>query len=498
MATTPLSAAPAALSTDSPATPPETADALTIGRRIRHLRRERGLTLDHLAAALDRAPSQVSMIETGKREPRFAQLETIAQALGVDVASLLEPGAPTRRAELEIELERLQRGPALAAVGAAPVRVGPSLPMDALEAIVALHREIARLHSERAATPEEARRANAELRAMMRAQDNHFPELEGRARELLDGVGHVRGPLSARVAAELAGHLGFTLHYVNDLPHSTRSLIDTRHMRVYLPTRSSDPRSVLLQALSSHVLGHTEPRSYAEFLRQRVEANYLSAALLVPEADAVRQLREAKDAHSISVDDLRDAFGVSHETAAHRFTNLATVHLGIPVHFMKVHESGIVHKAYENDGVRFPSDALGAIEGQPVCRFWTARTVFEVSDRLSPFSQYTDTPAGTFWCTSRTQESHDGAFSVSVGVPFSLVKWFRGRDTTSRTESRCPDPSCCRRPSGELAQHWEGHVWPSARPHASTLATLPVGAFPGVDQTEVLEFLERHAPHGAE
>lgn len=175
MATTPLSTARPAPSVDSPATPPETADALTIGRRIRHLRRERGLTLEHLAAALDRAPSQVSMIETGKREPRFAQLETIAQTLGVDVATLLEPGAPTRRAELEIELERLQRGPALAAVGAAPVRVGPSLPMDALEAIVALHREIARLHSERAATPEEARRANAELRAMIARAGQPLP-----------------------------------------------------------------------------------------------------------------------------------------------------------------------------------------------------------------------------------------------------------------------------------------------------------------------------------
>ena len=65
-------------------------------------------------------------------------------------------------------------------------------------------------------------------------------------------------------------------------------------------------------------------------------------------------LREAKADRALAVEDFRDAFGVSYETAAHRFTNLATHHFGIPVHFTRVHESGIVYKAYENDGVRFP------------------------------------------------------------------------------------------------------------------------------------------------
>ncbi|KZM36302.1 anaerobic benzoate catabolism transcriptional regulator [Oerskovia enterophila] len=474
------------------------ADALTIGRRIRHLRTEKGMTLDDLGAAIGRAPSQVSVIENGRREPKFSQLQAIARALGASVEDLLSAEPPTRRAALEIELERAQRGPLFASLGLGAVRVGKSLPSDALEAIVGLQRELERLHTERAATPEEARRANTELRATMRAQDNHFPELETTARELLDGVGHARGPMSQRVAADLATHLGFSLHYVHDLPHSTRSVIDLRHHRVYLPSTgtraSSDPRSALLQALASHVLGHHEPRDYAEFLRQRVEANYLSAALLLPERDAVKLLKEAKDAREISVEDLRDAFSVSYETAAHRFTNLATTHLGIGVHFMKIHESGIIHKAYENDGVRFPADPLGAVEGQYVCRNWTARTVFAVEDRLSPFSQYTDTPTGTYWCTSRVQDSDDGQFSVSVGVPFAHVKWFRGRETSERTVSRCPDESCCRRPPAALTERWGEQSWPSARPHASMLAAMPVGAFPGVDQTEVYRFLEAHAP----
>ncbi|MCC2333953.1 helix-turn-helix transcriptional regulator [Cellulomonas wangsupingiae] len=472
-------------------------DTLVLGRLVRHLRTARGMTLDDLGRAIGRAPSQVSMLENGHREPKLSLLAQVADALGVPLRDLLSPEPPTRRAALEVELERAQRGPLFASLGMPTVKVGRSLPSDALEALVALQDQVQRLLTENAATPEEARRANTELRARMRAQDNYFPELEEHARTLLDAVGHHGGPLSQRATAEIAAHLGFTLHYVADLPHSTRTVTDLAHGRIYLPQAGAahnDSRSPLLQAVASHVLGHSEPVDYADFLRQRVEANYLAAALMIPEASAVAFLGEAKAERRLSVEDLRDTYAVPYETAAHRFTNLATRHLQIPVHFMKVHEGGTLHKAYENDGVVFPSDPLGAIEGQPVCRQWTARVVFTLDDRFSPYYQYTDTSSGTFWCTSRVQGSSQGAFSVSVGTPFAHVRWFRGRETTERSASRCPDASCCREAPRALASRWEDQAFPSARPHASLLAALPVGVFPGVDQTEVYEFLERHAP----
>ena len=37
-------------------------------------------------------------------------------------------------------------------------------------------------------------------------------------------------------------------------------------------------------------------------------------------------------------------------------------------------------------------------------------------------------------------------------------------------------------------------AWPAARTPTSLLAALPTGTFPGVDQTEVYQFLEAHAP----
>jgi len=472
-------------------------DPLTIGRRIRQLRAERRMTLEALASALDRAPSQLSVIENGRRELKLGEVHRLAAALGVGVDALLSSEPPSKRAALEIALERAQRGPLFTSLGLTPVPLRKSLSDEAMQTILALHGELERLHNERAATPEEARRANTELRAEQGARNNYYPELESAARELLAAIGHRGGPLSQRASAELATHLGFSLHYVHDLPASTRSVTDREHGRIYLPIRQAgtDPRTALLQALAAHVLGRPEPQDYGELLRQRVETNYLAGALMVPEPSAVGFLHEAKRAHELSVEDLRDAFAVSYEAAAHRFTNLATEHLGIPVHFLKVHSSGAISKAYENDDVLFPTDALGSVEGQQVCRYWSARQVFERDDRLSPYHQYTDKPVGSYWCTSKIESSASGDFSVSVGTKFAYSKWFRGRDTEVRLTSTCPDPACCRTPDAELAQRWSENAWPSARLNSSLLAAMPTGTFTGVDRVAVYEFLEAHAPH---
>ena len=472
-------------------------DPLTIGRRIRSLRTARGMTLDDLGAAIDRAASQVSVIENGKRELKLGEVQRLARVLGVSLDDLLSPEPLDHRSTIEIALARAQRGPLYASLGLPELSIRKSLSDEAIETVLGLHDELQRIHTERASTPEEARRANTELRAQMRRRDNYFAEHEATARGLLAAIGHTGGPLSQRSSADLAAHLGFTIHDAGSMPQSVRSITDLQNGRVYLPLRSAagdDQRMTLLQALAAHVLALPAATDYAEFLRQRVETNYLAAALLVPEDSALAVLQEAKTARALSVEDLRDAFAVSYETAAHRFTNLATHHLGIPLHFLKVHESGTLSKAYENDGAAFPTDVLGAVEGQKVCRYWSARQVFAVEDRFTPYHQYTDKPNGTYWCTSRIQSTARGAFSVSVGTPFAHVKWFRGRDTTTRHASTCPDPSCCRTPSAELAARWDAKATASARLNSSLFAAMPSGAFPGVDTLEVYEFLEARSP----
>ncbi|MQM28091.1 helix-turn-helix transcriptional regulator [Glycomyces albidus] len=471
-------------------------DLISLGKQIRHLRKQRELSLEELGATVGAAPSQLSLIENGKKEPKLSMLRALAKAFGVSSDQLLGAEPPNRRVALEIELERAQRSGQYQSLGLPSVKPSSRIPTEALEALVGLHREVARQINLHTATPEEARRANTELRRRMRDKDNYFADIEAEARTLLSKVDYSGGPLSQHQIADLAAHLRFTLHHVDDLPHSTRSVTDLKHRRIYLTqvgTGSHDPRTVLLQALASFVLQHEVPRTYLEFLGQRVATNYLAAALLIPESSAVAFLRGAMADKEIAVEDLRDNFAVSYEAAAHRFTNLATHHLGIRTHFQKVHKSGIIFKAYENDDVAFPADPTGAIEGQPVCRYWTSRQVFDVPDKFNAFNQYTDTATGTYWCTARTERSADGLFSLSIGVPYESAKWFRGKETKARSISRCPDPDCCRNPPRDLAKAWAGRVWPTARAASSQLAAMPLGSFPGVDETEVYQFLERHS-----
>ena len=469
-------------------------DVVTLGRRLRHARRTRGLTLAQVAGSVGIASSALSMIENGRREPRLSTLQALGELLGVGVDDLLRPEAPSRRASLEIALEHAQRDPSYSSLGLPPLRPSPRIPTDVLEHVVALHTELRRRDERMAATPEAARLANVQLRREMRAQGNYFPEIEAAAASGLKAVGHSGGALPQRVITELAGHYGFTMHHVTDLPESTRSVADLANRRIYLPQRPAghDPRYVILQTLGHFALGHTDPADFAEFLRQRVQANYFAAALLVPEDAAVAQLTAAKRSRSLAMEDFRDVFAVSHETAAHRFTNLATHHLELTVHFTRTDATGTIYKAYENDGLPYPSDASGAIEGQLACREYASRRVWQSADRYGTYTQFTDTPRGTFFCTSHVEPGPGGEFAVTVGVPFSHAKFFRASDVKNRRKSGCPAPSCCRRPPEGLAERWSGHAWPSARAHSHLLAALPPGTFPGVDTTDVYAFLDRH------
>ncbi len=466
------------------------------GQRLRHIRRARGLTLAELGERVGRAPSALSLLENGRREPKLSLIEALASALAVPADELMRKQPPNRRAQLEIALADAQRDAAVAGLGLPALRVGAKVPNDVLEHVLALHGELRRQREKHPATPEEARAANADLRAMMRDRGNYFAEIESAAAEALAPVGYNGGALSQGILLAVVSRYGFTVRYVQDLPRSARSVTDLRNRRIYLkqePLGMHTPRAVLLQTLGHFVLGHQAPDDFGEFLRQRVEANYFAAAVLVPEQAAARFLREAKDARDIAIEDLRDVFSVSYEMAAHRLTNLATHHLDIPCHFVKNDEGGIIYKAYENDGVVFPADSTGAIEGQRMCRLWSGRQVFTAPDRFSPYYQYSDTPSGTYWCTALIDSGREQGFAVTFGVPFEDSRWFRGRETRIRMTSACPDPECCQRPPSALAARWHGMAWPSARAHSHILLALPSGGFPGVDEADVYEFLDRHA-----
>ncbi|HUG74595.1 MAG TPA: helix-turn-helix domain-containing protein [Acidimicrobiia bacterium] len=475
-------------------------DTRVFGHRLRHARKEAGLTLAELGERVSRQASYLSMVENGHRDPPLGLVDALAAALGVGVGSLLEPEAPTRRAHLEIEVERAQEDPLYRELGLPHFKASARVPDEALEHIVGLYAELHRRSLLRSATPEEARRANADLRDDMRRRGNYFPEIEEVAAEALRRADYGgSGAVPPRLLSDVAAGFGFTVRQVQDLPTSARSITDGRSRVIYIPQRDElrtrAARTVVLQTLGHFALGHRDPVDFGDFLRQRVEANYFAAAVLMPEAAAVAFLDGARAERDLSVEDLKEIFYVSYEMAAHRFTNLATHHLGIETHFIRSDEQGVIWKAYENDGVPFPADPFGAIEGQRLCRRWGTRQAFGSDDQFAVHYQYTDTPAGTFWCATHVEADREPPHAVTVGARFEDSRFFRGRETTRRSTSTCPDESCCRRPPAELAERWDGIVWPAARTQSHVLAALPAGTFPGVDMTDVYEFVERHTPH---
>jgi predicted transcriptional regulator/DNA-binding XRE family transcriptional regulator len=469
----------------------------TLGHRIRHHRVARGLTLDELGVEVGVAGSHLSLIENGKREPKLSLLQDIARVTGTDVTDLLSAEPPNRRAALEIELDRAQTSPVFRRLGVPPIKVTKGTSDEMLESVLGLHRELQRREREAIATPEEARRANTELRLMMRERNNYLPDIEKLAEKQLKAAGHTSGALTHRTVSIMAEQLGFELIYVSDLPHSARSVTDLENGRIYLPPASIPGghglRSMALQAMAHRLLGHKPPTDYAHFLKQRLEINYYAACCLMPQSAAVSFLQQAKKDRNLAVEDFRDAFGVTHEAAGMRMTNLLTEHLDIPLHFLRVDSAGAISRVYENDDLPLPMDVTGAVEGQIVCRKFSARSAFAEQNRTTEHYQYTDTPSGTYWCATQTGATSDGEFSITVGVPFDDAKWFRGRETPGRAVSTCPDEACCRRPEPELAARWGGKAWPSARVHMQMFSPLPSGAFPGVDDSEVYAFLDRHA-----
>src|SRR5660398_203349 len=83
----------------------------------------------------------------------------------------------------------------------------------------------------------------------------------------------------------------------------------------------------------------------------------------MPRSPSIEFLQRAKDERRIAIEDFRDAFGVTHEAAALRFTNLATEHLGITLHFLRATGGGAIERAYENDSLPLPVGVTGSMEG---------------------------------------------------------------------------------------------------------------------------------------
>ena len=66
-----------------------------VGHRVRETRAGQGLSLEQLARLSGISAPALSLIETGKRDPRLTTLKQIADALRVPPATLMADGSAT-------------------------------------------------------------------------------------------------------------------------------------------------------------------------------------------------------------------------------------------------------------------------------------------------------------------------------------------------------------------------------------------------------------------
>lgn len=81
----------------------------TFGRRLRQIRKERGLTQDELGAVLGLSKQQISQYETEIREPRTIRIHDIARRLNMSIGELL--GSKSAAEAIEADFWRAKGKP---------------------------------------------------------------------------------------------------------------------------------------------------------------------------------------------------------------------------------------------------------------------------------------------------------------------------------------------------------------------------------------------------
>jgi predicted transcriptional regulator/transcriptional regulator with XRE-family HTH domain len=348
-----------------------------IGRTVRRLRTERGLSQQALATRLGISASYLNLIEHDQRAVTASLLIKLGEILRVDLAEL----SGTQERQLEAGLREVFADPLLGgdAVTEAEIETLAAGP-NAARAVLALYRawRVAREDANGIALPSGRRilLPNEEVRDFFDDHANHFPSLETAAEVLASD-------LAPGAPAEMNHAIAERLRSVHGVRVSVQPL-DAALRRYDPATRSlalseSLPREsrgfhmafqlALLEAREAveTVLKEASPSTAEAAMLMRIGLlNYVAGALVMPyEAflAAATTLRH-------DMEPLAARFGVSFEQACHRVSSLQRVGArGVPFFFLRVDPAGNVSKRFSAAG--FPFARFGGS-----CPRWVVHTAF--------------------------------------------------------------------------------------------------------------------------
>ena len=378
-----------------------------IGRTVRRLRQERGLTQAGLATRLGISASYLNLIEHDERAVTASLLIKLTRILEVEVDAL--SGAEER--SLVTGLREALTDPLL---GGEPIA---DESLAALAAQPAAARAVLALSRAWAASREDAsglalpsgRRVklpHEEARALFNDRGNHFPGLEQAADQ---------------VRAELEREYGQERLPQAEMNHAIAERLRRRHGLVVRVAplagalRSYDPDAGLL--VLSDLLKRESRGFHMAFqlmlieARDRIEAMLAEFALSTPEAVSVLRIgllnyaaacllmpysAFLEEAISLryDIERLATRFAVSFEQAAQRLSTLQRPQQrGVPFFFLRIDQASNITKAYSGAG--FPFTQSGGS-----CPRWVANTAFAAPGRMNV--QIGQLPDGaTYLCFAR-------------------------------------------------------------------------------------------------
>lgn len=383
-----------------------------IGPRVRHLRRDLGLTQARMAEDLDISPSYVALIERNQRPLTADLLLRLAKTYGIDVADL----AVDDSEEYAARLQSVLRDPLFADLDLPTLQNAdlatnyPGITEAFLRLYTAYREEQRVLADHQADRSENARSADpvAEARSFLAARRNCFPALDDAAEALAERVRengglteHLRRAHGVRVCI-LPSRLmaGWTRRFER---HRDELCLDqsldasSRQFQIALQIAYLDLQKEIAECAGQGSLATQN----AQRLTERALANYAAAALLMPYS----AFAKAVDALQYDVEALGRQFGTSFEQTAHRLTTLQKPgQEKVPFFFIRVDAAGNVSKRLDGAGFPFARHGGG-------CPLWSVHKVFGTPQEI--VAQWLELPDGQrFFSIARTVTDGGGSYGI--------------------------------------------------------------------------------------
>jgi predicted transcriptional regulator/transcriptional regulator with XRE-family HTH domain len=363
------------------------------GPRLKRLRRERQVTQARMAEELDVSASYLNLMERNQRPITVQVLIRLADVYGVDPREFMEGEANQAIGEIE----QLLADPIMREAGVPRSEVqdaaehAPTLlaAMQRLYRAYVSAREATQAGLTQRADPDRTEAIIREspvdqVRAILHAQRNHFPELDQAAETFASDLALGGHELLFAISEHLRAKHGIRVRVLPLDVMGERLRWYDHHRRQLMISEVMDQPGRTFQA--AYQLAFTDCDSLLSELTQKLDpgdelgrrllrvtlANYFAAALMMPYG----KFHEAAELSGYDIELLGARFGASYEQVAHRLTTLARpTARGIPFFLLRVDSAGNVSKRFSSG--RFPFAHFGG-----TCPLWNIHGAFSEPGKI--------------------------------------------------------------------------------------------------------------------